>query len=346
MIISERSNGKTYSVKDYVEDKSKNDEGLFVYLRRRQRQVSRNKLRDLFSDQEELCMSKFGDIIHYSVEKGFYWNDYEDVSHTIGYAMSVEKAAETKGIPWNEVTTIFFDEFLEYGSPIENEISLFLNIISTIVRKRTNVEVYMVANTITKFSPYFELFGIDPKKLKQGQIMYGKHKNGVTFAIEYCKSANIVNGKKQQNKYLGFDNNPTADMILYGEWEYDVVNTKEVDQNGWSTERYLIPMYITALGEVYELSLYEGNDPIAFVRKLDTQNGMVRQEIRYNLTYDSSLKLVNKNGVVPMYGKINELVDADVREMYKIFKLCIEAKRVVFNTMATGSDFTKIIPYI
>lgn len=348
MIVGERSNGKTYDIKKLVQEKFKNTGGKFVYLRRLEEQIARKEMKRLFEDQSDLSMDLFGDYIHYTTEAGFFYYNSEAIPVTIGYPFCVEKGVTKKGIPWNDVTTIFFDEFLEYGRPIENEFPKFLNVVSTIVRKRKvgEVDIYMVANTVTQFSEYFKCFGIDPKKLKQGQIMYFKHQNGVTCAIEYCRSANIVNGVKQKNDFLGFDNSPTSSMILYGEWEYDVANTAEIDGIGWNCNRRLLPFYITALGETYELSMYESDDPILFVRKLNTQNGEVRREIRYNISYDNSIKLFSKNGIVPMYSKINKLCDDETRAYWDLSKSCIEAKRVVYDKIASGSDFMKIYPYV
>ena len=343
IIVGERSNGKTYSVKERIINRIKFEpEFKFIYVRRRQEQTTRKIMRRLFEDISDYTEEQIGDFLKYSTDKGFYYLDENDVEHIVGYAMSVEMGVTQKGIPWNDVKLIMFDEFLEYGFPIEDEWAKFQNLISTIVRKREDVEIFMLANTVTKFSEYFAHFGIDPKKLKQGEITYGKHQNGVTFAIEYCRSANIVNGIKQKNMYLGFDNDPTSNMIMYGEWDYDVVNTTNIDGKGWNVKMRLLPMYVTAIGEVYELSIYEEENPIAFVRKINTQAGMVRSDIEYNLSYDNSLILTNKNGVVPMYGKVNALMSDEINEYWKSIKLCIEAKRVVYKKIPSGSDFMKI----
>ena len=347
LIVGERSNGKTYSVKERIIDRCRLEPDFkFIYIRRRSEQTTRKIMRRLFEDISDYAEEKLGGYIQYSTDRGFFYEDENENIRVVGYPMSVEMGVTQKGIPWNDVKLIMFDEFLEYGFPIEDEWAKFQNVISTIVRKREDVEIFMLANTVTKFSEYFAHFGIDPKKLKQGEITYGKHQNGVTFAIEYCKSANIIDGVKQKNMYLGFDNDPTSNMIMYGEWDYDVVNTLNIDGKGWNISRRLIPMYITAIGEVYELSIYESENPIAFVRKINTQNGMVRSEIEYNLSYDNSLILTTKNGIVPMYGKVNELIDDTVREYWRIFKLCIEAKRVVYDKIASGSDFMKIYKYL
>lgn len=341
IIIGERSNGKTYSVKSRCIDKYKRREGKFMYLRRTHDQITRPKMQKLFEDINDYALDVLESDIQYANESGFYI-DLGNGRETIGWCTSIEDCYKMKGIPFNEITTIFYDEFLEIGSRIEQEVTLFLHIISTIVRKRSDIEIFMVANTVTQYSPYFDLFGIDVKKIKQGEIYYIHHNAGAECAIERCASLNIINGVKSKNKYIGFDDNPTANMILFGEWEYNSVNTKSIDGIGWSCKRMLIPVYITALGDSYELSLYVSDNPILFVRKVNTQDGLVSVKIKYNLSYDNSVILTNKKEIVPTYGKLNKLVDKNVLNQCEIMKLCVQAKRVVFDSIATGSDFLSV----
>lgn len=345
LIYGERSNGKTYSVKQEVIDNlSVNINSKFVYLRRRQRQITRRLMKKVFEDIDEYAEKQLGDIIHFSTESGFYIERNDHII-SIGWPMCVEDGTIGKGIPWNSVQTIMFEEFLEFDGEIEDEISKYLNIISTITRKREDVKIYLTANTIGggKLSPYFAAYGIDPKKLKPGQMAYIKHENGATVAVHRTGSMNMLpEGVKEKNLYVGLDNNATVNMMMYGEWEFELCNIKGVDGIGWKEKRRLMPFYVTALGEVYELSVYESKLPVAFIRKINTQDGHVRKEIRYNFSYDETLQLANKNGLVPMFCKVNSLVDEEAANWWKTIKLCIEAKRCVFDTMSNGSDFLKI----
>lgn len=345
LIIGERGNGKTYSAKMVLINQFIMERAKFAYVRRRKDQITRKDMKRLFSDINDRAMSPdvLGDYIKYSVERGFYIDDDDGKPLIMGYPFSVESSTYKKGIPWNEIKYIFFDEFLEYGNPVADEIPQFMNLISTIVRKRDDVTVIMCANTVTKMSPYFDLFGIDLKKLKQGQIYSFVHQNGVTGSIEWCSSSNITKtGSRLQDHYIGFDNNPTSNMILYGEWEYDLVNTLSIDGKGWEQHRKLIPLYVTAIGDVYELSLLEQQNPVLFVRKLNTQGGQVRKEIKYNISYDNSLTLINKHGIVPMYGAVTSLMDEDTQALWNIAGECIKSKRVVYDTIESGSDFMRV----
>ena len=352
LIIGERSNGKTYFVKKLCFDHFMETGRKFVYVRKRKDSASRKEMKKLFCDlNDDYILDILHTTIRYTVDSGFFYEreteegDIERI--TIGYALSLEDYESKKGIPYNDVDIIFFDEFIEQRGDLADEWRMFINLVSTIRRKRDNVEIFLVANTVTRYSIYFEEFGIDIKKLKQGQIAYVKHENGVEVAIEYCRSLNRQSGKTITDRYFGFDNSPASKMIMYGEWDYDIVNTRSVDGIGWSAKRQLLPFYITALGEVYELSVFHDRNPVAFVRKINTQNGVVRQGIQFNLSYDNSIDLVtNSNGkmqIVPTYGRVNALMPTGVIELWNLVMLCLESKRVVYDTLATGSDFSRIV---
>jgi len=346
LIIGERSNGKTYAVKMQCYKHYRMTGKKFVYIRKRRDSISRKEMRKLWADvNEDYILDDLHDTIKYTPDSGFYYEN-ENERITVGYALSLEDYESKKGIPFNDVDIIFFDEFIEQRGDLEDEWRRFINLVSTIRRKRDDVEIYLVANTITRYSTYFDNFGIDIKRLKQGEISYIKHELGVELAIEYCRSLNKSKGSLKADKYFGFDHSPVSKMIMYGEWDYDVVNVKEVDGIGWKSERRLIPMYVTALGEVYEMSEYVSPNPIVFVRKVNTQNGVVKPYIKYNLSYDNSMALVTnvkgKIARVPQYGRVNDLLPKDVTEFWRMLLLCIDAKRVVFDTMGTGSDFVRI----
>ena len=324
-------------------EKYKETGALFVYLRRKHFHITRPKMSILFEDIEDEARRILGDIVRYSTDTGFYI-DGENGRETIGYAVSVEDSFDMKGIPYNRVKTIFFDEFLDY-TYYEDETVKFLHIISTIVRRREDVKIYMMANTVSQFSPYFKLFGIKPNEMQQGKVAYIEHRDGVSCAVEWTKTKidNIEDIKQKHNKYLGFDNNPTSNMILYGEWEYKETNISNVDGVTWNSQRKFVPVYFTAIEKVYEVTLKMSKNPIAFVRIINTQNGLVKESIKYNLCYDNSVTLnTHKGRIIPMYSKVSEFFDETTTQQLSILKECLRTSRVVFDNVSTGTIFTKI----
>ena len=103
------------------------------------------------------------------------------------------------------------------GYYLVDEFVLFMNVISTIVRQRTDVTIYMLGNTVNWSCPYFTEMGIKHiKDMKQGSIdVYEYGESGLKVAVEYCQS---IADSKQSNVYFAFDN-PRLQMITTGAWE-------------------------------------------------------------------------------------------------------------------------------
>ena len=111
--------------------------------------------------------------------------------------------------------------------------------------------------------------------------------------------------------------------------------------------RHLIPLYLTALGNVYEFTINTDiTIPILFVRKVNTQNGVCGTKIKYNLTYDRSVNLINKKGIVPTFTKMNDFIDDDTLCLWQMGMKCVSCGRVIFDNVATGSEFIHLIEKI
>ena len=341
--LGERTNGKTFDGK-FQCHKAVKEGGQFIYLRRRHSQITRAKMYRLFENIEDEIEKgnverQLPDYIKYSTDKGFFIVDEEGYIRTVGYPLAIEDMYNNKGDDFNGVTLIFFDEVIE-DNYLEDEIKYFIHTISTIVRERPNVKIIMTANTINRACPYFDLFGIDFDKLRRGYIHTVFHKKGSSIAIELCKNKVEYLGEVKKSKYVGFDDCLTTNMILNGEWEYNATNTKAVDGIGWSCkDRRKLYAYFTYLNVVYEASIYVDDNPIAFIRDINTQNGLVKPNIKYNFAFDDTVQLSSTKGIVPRYTKIVDFIDEETRYRLDIINKCIDSSRVVFNTVKTGTEF-------
>ena len=135
----------------------------------------------------------------------------------IGHTFALSENEHNKSISYPKVTTILFDEFLTNKLYLNDEFVLFMNTISTIVRQRTDVKIFMLGNTVNKYCPYFAEMGLKHiQKMEQDSIdvyTYGEGK--LTVAVEYCGNSTE---KKKSNFYFAFDN-PKLQMITSGAWE-------------------------------------------------------------------------------------------------------------------------------
>lgn len=103
---------------------------------------------------------------------------------------------------------------------LPDEFVLFMNVISTIIRQRDNVKIFMLGNTVNKYCPYFAEMGLTHvKEMKPGDIdLYQYGDSALQVAVEYVKPNK--NGK-DNDLYFAFDN-PKLQMITGGAWEIDI----------------------------------------------------------------------------------------------------------------------------
>lgn len=346
IIYGQREDGKSYSVKLHIIEQIKMGYN-FAYIRRCHDHIVRKNMIKVFDDVQHICEKELGSKIYFDSQMGFYIKTNGEIK-IVGYCSSLQDTMKVKSIPVVNIKVILFDEFIDYNY-MDNEISMFLHCISTICRPpNEDVKIFMLGNTISKDCPYFKLFGIDTRKIRQGEIYYIKHNLGVSACVQHTPTkVDDIKSKTKTHNYIGFDDNESVNMIMFGEWEYQHCKTRILDGIGWNCMRHLIPIYLTAINQVYEFTIHTDiKMPILFVRKVNTQMGKVNTNILYNLSYDDSVLLRNKNGIVPTITKINDLVDDKTKQKWSMALKCYECGRVIYDTIATGSEFMNLLPKV
>lgn len=339
--IGQRSNGKTYAVKCRIIDRLAEDKTFqFAYIRRLQTHVAESRMKKLFADVQWYAKERLGDTISYSVNDGFYLTN-DKKKHPLGFKFSIEKSEIDRGISFPGVRLVFFDEFMSKDGYFGNEIDRFVSILSTIIRGRDNVDIYMIANTVNEICPYLDWLKCPVRKLKQGYITYIEHRGGVKVAVEWCRQTDVI--KKEASKYFGVDDDNTTVMTMTGGWETQNLTTKEIDGVKWNyKDRELIPVYITGNGYVFELSITQNLEyPIVFIRSVNTQNGIVNERIQINLSLDD-MSITNKNGAVPRFGAISKLCGDGFINLMKTVDNCIRCGRVLYTDALDGTRFLNI----
>lgn len=228
VIFGERSNGKTYALLkqalgDYFKDGSQ-----AAYVRRWKEDITGRRAARLYSglnengEVEKLSKGLFTGV-HYWAGK-FYLCNYDDNGKAIysdldiiAFTFALSDGEHDKSTSFPLIRTIIFDEFLTNRLYLNDEFVLFMNTVSTIVRRREDVKIYMLGNTVNKFCPYFTEMGLNHiLKMEQGSIdVYRYGSSDLTVAVEYCTS---LQSKEKSNKYFAF-NNPKLEMITGGAWE-------------------------------------------------------------------------------------------------------------------------------
>lgn len=231
IIFGERSNGKTYALlKQSLVDFFKNGSQM-GYVRRWKEDITGRRASMLYAginangEVKRLSGGQYEAITYWAGK--FYACNYDEKGKAIyndgdvvAHAFAISDGEHDKSTSYPLIKTVVFDEFLTNRLYLVDEFVHFMNTISTIVRKRDDVKIYMLGNTVNKFCPYFKEMGLTHiDKMEQGTIDVYRYGNSpLTVAVEYCASQEE---NKPSNKYFAF-NNPKLQMITGGAWELSI----------------------------------------------------------------------------------------------------------------------------
>lgn len=287
LIFGERSNGKTYAALRYGLEQFVRTGKQMAYIRRWREDLRGKRAESLFANHTanglipDLTDGKFNEVFHMS-NKWFlsYYNEETgkrtpcDVPFCYGFCLSEQEHEKSSSYP--NVTTVVFDEFLTRRYYLPDEFMLFMNLLSTIIRQRDDVKVFMLGNTVNKYCPYFTEMGLKQVPvMEQGTIdiyRFGEH--GATVAVEYCSTAVR---HKASNKYFCFDNQ-NLQMITGGKWELAVYPHLPVK---YAPKDVLFVYYIQFNDTVLQGNIIQaGNENFMYIHMKttpirDTENSLV-----------------------------------------------------------------------
>lgn len=239
LIFGERSNGKTYSVLLEAYENWLKTGKVLAIIRRWDTdyvgpQGAQSCYNSLMCNGEQVNMiDKLSNGNYQGVlyMNGKYWltrtnadGVLEKTDEYIAIAFSLSRAEHYKMGNFPDVGTILFDEFVATGNKyLNNEYTYFVSVISTIVRQRDDITIYMCANTMDiRGCLYFKELGLKRvRKQAQGTIdIYNfgtdDEYDKLVIACEYTEAT--PEGKKKSNKYFKFNDKKNA-MITQGAME-------------------------------------------------------------------------------------------------------------------------------
>ena len=303
LIIGERSNGKTfdfgyYALKKLV--KSKYEHTTAVIRRLEEDFVAPNGAKTMFNGLAcdaygvnhiaRLTKNEFTKIIYFagryylgSIDQKTGKDQKSDIVFAYAFSLSASAADHYKSANIPSIKTIIFDEFITRTSYLNNEFIVFMNLISTIVRQRDDVEIFMLGNTVNKYCPYFREMGLTRiHKMKPGEIdvyKYGDRK--LSVAVEYTKSTG-GEGKKS-DVYFAFDN-PRLKMITTGEWEIGVYPHLEIK---YTPKDVLFVFFIIFDRDILQCEVIkrDGESAILFVHPKTTPLKNPDEDLIYHTGY-------------------------------------------------------------
>lgn len=282
-IIGQRSNGKTYSALKYAVENYLNKEERAVYVRRWDTDLKGIRATRVAMQVEEIlndlqlpekkydgCVFSKGAWYFYKNKTVRHRNGTEDTKQVkeaspFMFAMALNNMEHDKGGNMNtdeaNITTMIFDEAVTRMRYLPDELSVFTDTVSTIKRRKNNLKIFLLANTVSKYCPYFKYFGIEfTPNMKQGDIKENKNK---TVTVERTED----NAERVEDKYFQFDNK-TVGMITHGKWEiadYPKITTT------WKRSDVLMDLFVLFDNKYMhgELINKEGNVFLFFYPKYD-----------------------------------------------------------------------------
>lgn len=223
LLIGERSNGKTYCVVEEIIELFVDYGYTALYLRRWKTDLSTVEMNKVTKDLDAVVKRKtkgqWDGIVYYRRQWYFTRKEkkedgsFEAIRHGKPFmtATSLSDTEHTKGGSDSEIKTILFDEFLATGAYLYNEFMLFMQTLSTYIRLRDDVRIYMCGNTINAYCPYFGEMGLKRvNKMEKGEVqLYHYGDSGLRVVVYMTDGIGI---EKPSNVYFAFDN-PDLSMI-------------------------------------------------------------------------------------------------------------------------------------
>lgn len=229
IVFGERSNGKTYAALMYGLKRYVDNGEQCAYIRRWREDLRGKRSETLFAAHvannviSDLTNGDFNGVV--CASNKWHLAKFEEGKKTVDdtpfcFGFCLSESEHDKSTSYPNITTIIFDEFITRRYYLPDEFMLFMNVLSTIIRDRNNVKIFMLGNTVNKYCPYFSEFGLkNVATMPQGNIdVYRFGERGAVVAVEYAATTNT---EKKSNKYFSFDNQ-NLQMITGGKWELAV----------------------------------------------------------------------------------------------------------------------------
>lgn len=332
IIVGQRGNGKSYGVLDYALQQYKKHKKRFCYIRRWADDLKGFRAEQLltpFTDRFDEIFGKGMSVVYYR-HKFYLVDDSGTKKDIIGYTLALSEASHTKSVSYADVGTIIVDEIIQMAgeSILRDEKLKYENTISTIVRHRSDeVKIFLIGNTVSKFSWIFVYYGIPIDKVKQGQIWSKDYptddkKQVLRVAFEYCEYNEDIGKKSSKFSH--------SNMINKGQWEIPEVDDIPTVKGEICKDRLLFTIYEPEAEVIVGCflrhskwsTLEKNEDTLLYEQTIHHREFLILRTINYKSNYyhlsnQKSLNYHTYNDLDIMLNDIKENTDIDFEhELY------------------------------
>lgn len=336
VIWGERSNGKTFAVCEYAIDKWFMTGEQIAVLRRLDENFKGKYGQTMFDNFlynpirgniiEQKSNGKYNAVKYVSRKWYFCKRDedgniIESAGEPFAFAFALAQEEKYKSLAFPKITTILNDEFISMsGGYLTDEFLFFTSILSTIIRNRDNVKIFLCANAIPSYNPYIIEMGLTRfKKMEAGKIdiyKYGASK--LIVAVEHTGTALKTKGKKS-DVYFAFDN-PRLKMITDGDFMFNLYPHAPFK---WIPKEIKFIYFIVFDGEIFQCEIiHHDKQWITFIHEKTTPIKDPDKALIYSQEIDP-----RKNYNRKILSPANELQNAIAR-FFAIEKVFYQDNRV------------------
>ena len=329
LIYGMRANGKSYAVKERAVIRAYEKNEIFTYLRRWGQDIKQKEVDNYFDDipVNKITNGEYDGITAYQ-GSFYFFNNLENgrkdrAPKAIGRYCALNEAERYKSQVFNSERIIFEEVFTDkiyLGSKERPEPRLLMQFVSTVARDR-NIEVYLIANTVSRVNPYVGEWGLkNVLQQKPGTIdvYHLRGENGVVdIAVENCE---VIATKSKM--FFG----RSSKQITSGEWETD-----EMPKLLKPYEYYDMLYEVKIIGGEFKYCAQLMYDP-------DTQGLFV---YIYPLTKDRKIlrTITNEFYTDPF---ITKAFRSDI-EPEVLMAQCFRRSKVCYSDNLTGTDFRQVL---
>jgi hypothetical protein len=294
LIFGERGSGKSFSITRKAIDDFFTKGKEFVIVKRFAEDITTKFASTMLRDHEDYIRETYGyEVSYYGHRWRVYKTDGEkpklDDMDVLGYTLAISQSNSTKGGQYPKVGNIILEEFMSMGAVyLPDEVKLFINLVSTIARKRKGVKVYMLGNPLNKISPYDKELGIKLYNMKKGEIVVKE------FSDEYGRTNRVL---VQRTDTVPVQNDGNA-YALFGS-----NISRMIDEGDFETGRYHKELYRWTFEECLP-ELEKGIDYKLIRRKKHISNVYIRYADFWYQIY-----IVNDKNVVLGFRPVNSPVN-------------------------------------
>lgn len=278
IILGERSNGKSFAVKENAINDSLDGIGDFVYLRRWDLDIKKSKVDAYFKDIELVKRLKKKtkdkiDCVQYRAGDLYFCKHINRTEieriQECGCAMSLSGDTHFKSMNIPNIANMIFEEFVTDDMYLDDEVDVLFSVVSTVAR-RNKIKVWLIGNTISRLCPYFNEWGLSGiAKQKKGTIEVYEHEvrkivngkeevNVIRIAVELC--ADVVSNKM----FFG----QSAKMVTAGEWQTRAYPKLPYNYNEYNI---LYTAVLVKMNMMYRMEVLRRSDnpPVLYVHPIN-----------------------------------------------------------------------------